>query len=415
MPSVSISDTKTCSTKSFFAAQSVAVMRGSGPRCYGCAQKKKQKEKIEMNIEMERRALQGQIDQLLSKSSLTPSESKQADLLMSRVALLRDTEDRQARAKSLVDETRKDSPVNDEEHRAAKYEGAFNRYLRGAGVEEIRSYAPLSTSGVPLPQLFLASYGEALKSFSGIREVATVISSSNGDPLKSPFSDDTANSGERLNESDLVSLANPTFSDTVFGAYRYASKGVQYSAQLLQDAGIDVGSYLSRIFAARIGRITNQEYTLGGAGAMTGVIPSISTIQTTAGASVVTITELVTLQGGINAGYLPGSVYMFSPATERILKAMTASGLKVFPEMNEKMLLGYPYTLNTSMADLAASAKSIAFGNFKLGVVIREVVPQMLVSRERYAEMRKLYASLTHSQDCQVVDANALAVLQQHS
>ena len=36
-----------------------------------------------------------------------------------------------------------------------------------------------------------------------------------------PFSDDTANSGERLNENDAVSLANPTASANVFGAFRY--------------------------------------------------------------------------------------------------------------------------------------------------------------------------------------------------
>src|SRR5262249_41148580 len=147
------------------------------------------------------------------------------------------------------------------EYRAAKMEGAFNRYLRTGDASELRTYTPLSTSGVPIPQGFNAAYSERLKSFSGIRQVANVITTTNGDPLKSPFSDDTPNDGERLNENDAVSLANPTFSDNVFGAFRYCSKGLQYSAQLQQDSGIDIAAYLADILAKRIGRITNDEFT----------------------------------------------------------------------------------------------------------------------------------------------------------
>jgi HK97 family phage major capsid protein len=64
---------------------------------------------------------------------------------------------------------------------------------------------------------------------------------------------------------------------------------------------------------------------------------------------------------------------------------------------------------------LTANAKAIVFGNFKLGVAIREVVPSLLVSVERYVEQRSLYAALRHDQDCLVVDADALNVLQQHA
>jgi hypothetical protein len=56
-----------------------------------------------------------------------------------------------------------------------------------------------------------------------------------------------------------------------------------------------------------------------------------------------------------------------------------------------------------------------ADGNVKRGVTIREVNPVLVVSRERYAEQSMMYASLTHRQDCQVVDSSALAVLQQHA
>ena len=365
-----------------------------------------------MNLAAEKRELQSKIDSLLSKSHLTASERKTVDGYLSRVADIRGTEDRQAR---LAEETRKAFPANEEEHRAAKFEGAFNRYLRGADESELRTYAPLSTAGVPIPQGFMASYVEKLKSFSGIREVANVITTQNGDPLKNPFADDTANVGERLNENDPVSLANPTFSSKMLGAYRYSSKGLQYSTQVLEDAGIDLTAYLSKILARRIGRLTNSEFTNGGG--PTGVIPSITQIQTSAAPTAVTVSEIVNLQN-LDEGYLNGSVYMFSPGVERALKAMvTANGEPVFEEMRTgRVLCGYNYVLNVDMpSSLVALSKAVAFGNFKHAVTIREVVPSLLVSSQKYGEFRMMYAAMRHDQDCQVVDANALNVLQQHA
>ena len=86
--------------------------------------------------------------------------------------------------------------------------------------------------------------------------------------------------------------------------------------------------------------------------------------------------------------------------------------MRLFPEMSSKTLLGYPYVLNADMPSIASGAKSVIFGNFQLGVAIREVVPQLLVSSEKFGAYNMLYASLRHDQDCKAVDANALAVLQ---
>jgi len=313
-----------------------------------------------------------------------------------------------------------ESHSSQDEQRAAKHEVAFARYLRTGDVSELRTYTPLSTAtaGVPVPQGFLSAYVERLKSFSGIRAAgANVITTQTGDPLKNPFSDDTANNGVRLNENDPTPLANPTFNNTLFGAFKYSSQGLQFSAALYQDSGIDLTAYLQNIFAKRIGRITNTEFTNGAGGGPTGVIPSITSVQTTALPTAVSVGEVVGLQA-LDEGYVDGAMYMFSPGVERTLRAMTnVDGLPIFPEMRTgEVLCGYPYTLNVDMpAALTATAKAIVFGNFNLGVAIRDVVPVLLVSRERYAEFNMLYASMSHSQDCQVVDPNALTVLQQHA
>jgi HK97 family phage major capsid protein len=371
-----------------------------------------------MNLQEQKEQLRTKISALTAKPQLTASERTQLNALIAQGADIRAAEERQARAKALVEETRQDLPEADtDEVREAKFEGAFRKYLRSGDAAELRTYVALTTAGVSIPELFAAKYVEQLKSFSGIRAVATVINTTNGDALKNPFTNDTANTAERLNENDLVSLANPTVNKITFGAFRYSSKGVQYSAALLQDSGIPVEDYLANIFARRIGRLTNSEFTNGGSGAMTGVIPSVTQIVTSAAPTAVSVADVVALQN-IDDAYREGAVYMTHPAILRVLRAMVnVDGLPTFPELRTgNVLCGFPVVPNVDMpSSLTANAKAIAFGNFAHAVTIRSVVPSLLVSRERFAEQNMLYASLRNDQDCQVVDPSALNVLQQHS
>jgi HK97 family phage major capsid protein len=380
-----------------------------------CAEKKPKEETRIMDFSIERKTLQLQIDGLLTKTSMTAAERKQADLLMSKVANLRSQEERKARLASAMADV--GIPMNEE--RSAKIERAFDFYVRSGDVSELRTYSPESTTsaGVLIAQQWAGAYAEKLKSFMGLREAgATVVTTPTGAPWKQPFSNDTANDGERLNENDAVTLANPTASANVFGAFRYGSKGIQFSTELADDLGFDLNGYLQDLFARRIGSISNQEFSLGASG-ITGVLPSITNVQTSASPTAVTVAELVGLQA-LDAGYLSGAVYMFSPGVERALKAMVGTdGLPIFPEMRTgKVLLGFPYALNVAMAaTLAANAQTVVFGNVRRAVTIREVTPVLVVSREKFAEQSLVYSSMTHRQDCQVVDSAALAVLQQHA
>ncbi len=386
-----------------------------------------------MDVSIERRELQRQIDALLAKPSLTPSERKQCDLLMSKAANLRSDDERRARMTALAKEI--GLPTTEEE-RAAEVEKAFELYLRTGEISHIsaerrafinenklnvRTYQPETsqTAAVLIPNQWAGKYLDRLKAFVGIREAgADVLTTKFGGAWKYPFSDDTANSGERLNEADPVTLANPTASVNTLNTFRYTAKGVQLSTEFAEDIGFDLSGWLQDIFAKRVGRITNTEFTNGAGGGPAGVLPGITNVQVAATGSTtsVTVADLVSAQN-IDAGYFDGgAVYMFSAGIERILKSMvaTASGLRIFPEMNDGMLLGRRYVLNASMpASFTANAKAVAFGNFKRGVLIRDTAPLLVVSYQRYAELGMVYYSLTHRQDCVVTDANALSILQQ--
>src|SRR5258708_6187921 len=386
-----------------------------------------------MDVSIERRQLQRHIDSLLAKPSLTPSERTQSYLLKSNAGSLGSDDERRERVSALAKEM--GLPISEEE-RAAEAEKDFESYLRTGEISHIsteprafinenklnvRTYQPETsqTAAVLIPTQWAGKYLDRMKAFVGIREAgANVITTKTGGAWKYPFSDDTANSGERLNEADPVTLANPTASVNTLNTFRYTAKGVQLSTEFAGDIGFDLSGWLQDIFAKRVGRITNNEFTLGAGGGPAGVLPSITNVQVAATGSTtsVTVADLVSAQN-IDAGYFDdGAVYMFSPGIERILKSMvaTASGLRIFPEMNDGMLLGRRYVLNASMpASFTANAKAVAFGNFKRGVLIRDTAPLLVVSYQRYAELGMVYYSLTHRQDCVVTDANALSILQQ--
>lgn len=165
----------------------------------------------------------------------------------------------------------------------------------------------------------------------------------------------------------------------------------------------------------------NNEFTLGGSGGPTGIVPSITVGTTAAGTTAVTVAEIASLPSKVDYGYRSADaqpVYMFSDGVEAALKSMVASGSgeRMFPEMSEGKLCGYPYVINIDMASsLSASGTPIIFGSVKRGVLIHSVTPSVIVSQERFADYGQVFYSMLHRQGVVLSDANALTALKMHA
>ncbi len=212
-----------------------------------------------------------ELDALLAKPHLNASDRKRSDLLLTKMANMRSQEELLTRFDRTIGKEFNFDPRTEDEKRARaeKTESAFVEYLRSGRVEAYRTYAPESTSiaGALIPSQWAAGYLARLTSYSGIREAgANIVSTDFGGPYKYPFSDDSANLGERLAENAQVSLANPLLSLNALTTYRYTSKGVQISNELVSDSNYDISAYLQDLFAKRIARITNSEFTNGAGG-----------------------------------------------------------------------------------------------------------------------------------------------------
>lgn len=301
------------------------------------------------------------------------------------------------------------------EERGKEYRAAFLAWLRG-GMEgltpEQRTLMQKSMQSLPAEARALAAgtgaaggytvspefyrtLTEALKWFGGMREAGpTIVPTGSGADLPMPTDNDTANKGVIVDENTQVAEQDPTFGQKIVKAYMYSSKIVRVSFQLLQDSAFDIESYLARKLGIRIARATNEHFTVGNGttqpeGIVTGATlgKTGATGQTTS----VTYADLVDLQHSVDPAYRTNGKWMFHDSTLKALKKLLDSQdrplwLPGIAMREPDTILGKPYVINNDMPVMAASAKSILFGDFS-AYVIRDVADVMVLRlTERYAE-----------------------------
>lgn len=378
----------------------------------------------------EMREAQQEAEQL-SKKTLNAQEEKRFNYLLSKISAIKQGFVPQEERNQKADEVRRELGLPRSADQRAREndeaDKAFRQYLRDGDKKrsEYRTYIAESTDpaamGPFIPKTWADQYSESLKSFNGLRQAgSSVVTTNSSQEYHAPIFDDSANVGERISENASTNLSNPTVSSATLAGWRYSSKGITLSNELIADSNYDLNIVLQSLFAKRIGRITNSEFSNGASGGPAGVLPSLSVGVTTASTSVVTVAELLALPKSLDYGYRAEAAqpcWMFSQGVEAILKGMLDSnGRRMFPEMDGGKLMGDNYVINVDMPQsLIAAGKAIAFGSFKLGVLIREVTPIVTVSKERYAEYFQTYYSVTHRQDVAVVDSKAVALLQMHA
>ena len=232
------------------------------------------------------------------------------------------------------------------------------------------------SAGYLIPETYYQGIIRNMLEFGGMREAATVFSTPGGNDLVQLVSDDTANVGELLNEGATVTAQDVTVGRRILKAYTFSTKEIIVSRALLQDAQGDIFSDLiAPDMAERLARITNQMFTTGtGANQPTGVVTDAGTGVSGATGQATTVTgdNLIALQHAVNPAYRNGAGvrWMFHDDTLRIMRQLKdGNGNYLWqPGLTSTApatILGKPYTINQDVAQMAASAVSILFGDFK--------------------------------------------------
>lgn len=247
-------------------------------------------------------------------------------------------------------------------------------------------------TGLAVPSTVSQSIADALKTYSAMRRVCTVITSTTGGTLMWPNSDGRGEIGEQLEQNTQSTSLDPNFGATPIHTFKYSSKLIRVPIELWQDAGADFATFMDNRIASRIGRITNRKLTIGtGTAVVTdptfgqepiGIVGAagLGKIGPTGQVLTVTDDDLEDLVYSVDEAYrlsLSCGWMMHEQTLRSIKKLKDPAGrpLKLVERGADlvERLKGYPVTINNDMPVMAANAKSILFGDFS-AYVVRDVL-----------------------------------------
>lgn len=377
---------------------------------------------------------------------MSPEDEASWKRALDEVDALRDQIDTRERAETLdkrfgeIDAQVVDVRGAGEADDATKYRKAYDAWMRkgvtGISADERQmleaNFRALQTDtggagGYTIPEGFWAKVTETMKMFGGVLQVAEIVTTATGNPLPWATNDDTANVGEILEEGSAISEQDVSFGQKTLGAYTASSKMIRVSNLLLQDTGIDLEAFLGRRAGERIGRIENTRLTTGtGSSQPQGLITGATTGKTTAGSTAITYLELIDLIHSVDAAYRMGNcgwmMHDLILAYVRKIKDDSGGagvGRPIWEPSVQAgvpdLLLGYKYTINNDMASTVATTnKTMAFGDFRSGYVVRKVAGgSMSRLTERYAEYLQTAFFGYERFDGLVQDASAYKLLVQ--
>lgn len=280
-----------------------------------------------------------------------------------------------------------------------------------------------AAGGYTVPPAFRDKFVEVRKAFGPMLQEAEVIETDTGANLPWPTNDDTGNMGAILAENTPVTEQDVTLGTASLDAYMYTSKLVRASLQFLQDSP-NGDTWLARKLGERVGRILNNHFTVGTGtlqpdGIVTSATVGVTGTGSFASTGGITGDQLIDLTESLDPAYASGDLKFMLHQTVRkaARKLKDSQGQYLWqPALQQgvpSLIAGYPFVVNNDMPTLAASSKSVLFGDIRAAYVIR-IVKGLTVLRlvERYADYLQVGFLGFERADGTLQDANAVRVFQ---
>ena len=307
------------------------------------------------------------------------------------------------------------SELTSEERTVLRTGWVDGKELRAQGV------ATGAAGGYLVPPEFRAKMVEAMRFYGAMREVSEVITTSTGADLNWPTNDDTSNEGEILGENTAAGEQDIQVGGKKLKAYTFSSKQVRLSLQLLQDSAFGLETWVPKKLGERIGRRAARAWTTGtGVDQPEGITTSATVGKTGAAGQVTSIIydDLVDIEHSVDVAYRASAQYLMHDLMLKVIRKLKdTQGRPLWQPIPAPgfpaTINGFTYNIDNSMPIPAASAKSIAFGDFKAGYLIRQVLDvQTLRLVERYAEYLQVAFLGFSRMDGMIQDSSAVRLYQ---
>lgn len=273
--------------------------------------------------------------------------------------------------------------------------------------------------GYLVPDEFERTLVEALEEENLFRTLANVITTASGD-RKIPV---VASKGTAswIDEEGAIPESDDSFGQVSIGAYKLGTM-IKISEELLNDSVFPLEPYISREFARRIGNKEEESFFIGdGSGKPTGILAATGGAQlgvTTAGATAITLDEVLDLFYSLKAPYRNKSVFIMNDSTVKaIRKLKDGQGQYLWQPSIQAgtpdTILNRPLYTSSYVPAIAAGAKTIAFGDFNYYWVADRQGRVFRRLNELYAVTGQVGFVATQRVDGKLILPEAIKVLQQ--
>lgn len=309
---------------------------------------------------------------------------------------------------------------------SAEYKRSFWNAMRtraGEGLDPVvKNALQIGTDtegGYLVPDEFERNLVEALEEENIFRRLANVITTSSGD-RKIPV---VASKGTAswIDEEGAIPESDDSFGQVSIGAYKLGTL-IKVSEELLNDSVFNLESYISREFARRIGNKEEESFFAGdGSGKPTGILAATGGAQlgvTTAGATAITLDEVLDLFYSLKAPYRNKAVFVMNDSTVKAIRKLKDSQGQYLWQPSIQAgtpdtILNRPLYTSAYVPAIAAAAKTIAFGDFSYYWVADRQGRVFKRLNELYAATGQVGFIATQRVDGKLILPEAVKVLQQ--
>lgn len=232
------------------------------------------------------------------------------------------------------------------------------------------SVGTATAGGYTVPDEFERQLIMGLENQNVMRGLATVITTSSG-TLEIPVVSGHG-TASWLAEAAAFTPSDETFGQKTLSAYK-AGTIILVSEELLNDSAFNLEQYIVNEFARRIGRLEEAAFVNGdGTGKPTGVIQGATLGKTGATGQTTSVTsdDLIDTFHALGRPYRQNATWMMADGTAKAIRKLKDADNQYIwqPGLQAGQpdrLLGRPVAISDDVPAMAASAKSILFGDYR--------------------------------------------------
>ena len=229
---------------------------------------------------------------------------------------------------------------------------------------------------------------DTLAYYGGVARMVQHIMTGTGGDYRFMQMDADTQKGQILGAQEAPVAAEnlPPINVVTFGSKTFTSNSIILTREMIQDSVFDIAAYVERQALRRIGRMSNEAFTVtqSGAGMPEGIVTAAMAGITAGSATAIAWAETVNLVYAVNRAYremgeggegafMPeggGMIgYMISDDCEKVLRGLVDGDMRPLwlPSVREgtpDRYNGYPVVVNGHMQAVATGNVPMLFGNF---------------------------------------------------